>query len=295
MILLYLIIFSFSFSIEDLADADNDVLAQAFMERCLDQGGEEVKCRLKTLEMFGTAGNTRIDINIGGGIIDGHRFGPIISKGSRDLRSKTVPKSECTAQHTIYYGGQCHCRLFYDFGDPISTGCWRCRPRCHTNAICTQYGGCICNNFTLGDGYKKCDAHIPEIKRAYSKEDKKTIIIEIKPVQWETPHIAFCKFNNIVIEGSLIKNDTIKCVRKNKKKKNTKVDVSWDAITFSHQQILVLDIEKVETDFGGRIILAIVLVFILLTFYVMFLYNRNSSNEIDFETYAENAMRTGKL
>ena len=284
-----------SFSIEDLADADNDVLAQAFMERCLDQGGEELNCRLKTVEMFGTSGNTRIDIRIGGGIIDGHKFGPLVSKGSRDLRSKTVPRSECTAAHTIYYDGQCHCRLFYDYGDPIDTGCWRCRPRCHANAMCTQHRGCICNNFTQGDGYKKCDAHIPIIRRAYSKEDKKTIIIEIKPVKWAFPHIAFCKFSNIIVEGSLIANDTIQCIRKNRKKKNTKVDVSWDAIAFTHQQVPVLDFDKVDTDFGGPIILAIVLLFIGLTIYVMFLYNKGSSQEQDFENYAENALKTGKL
>ena len=284
-----------SFSIEDLANADTDVLAQAFMERCLDQGGEETACRAKTIEMFGTSGNTRIDINIGGSLIDGNRIGNIISRGSRDLRSRTVPRSECTQAHTIYYGGQCHCRLFYDYGDPIETGCWRCRPRCHASASCTQHRGCVCNNFTLGDGYKKCETHIPHIVRAYTKPDKKTVIVDIKAVKWTSPTTAFCKFNNIIIEGTLIGNNTIKCVRKNKKKKNTKVEISWDSITFSHQEMPVIDFEDTETDYFGPIVLGIVIIFIALAVYVMFIYKRGTDGDMDLESYADNAMKTGKL
>ncbi|EAY12464.1 hypothetical protein TVAG_128780 [Trichomonas vaginalis G3] len=285
-----------NFDFEDLSDADSDVLAQAFMERCLDQGGEENHCREKTIEMFGTAGNTRIDIHLRGGLDTSETGGvsEIISKGKRDLRSRTVPRSECTKPHTIYYGGQCHCRIFYDFGDPIDSGCWRCRPRCHNRATCTMHRGCQCNNFTLGDGYRRCDTNIPTIVRSYSKPDRKTIFVTIKPVPWESPKTVFCRFNNIIVEGTLLSNTTVKCVRKNKKKKNTKVDISWDSITFTKQKVLVSDIEEVDSDFAP-LILIVVVMFVLLAFYFIFLYKRKESKEKDFDRMISAFEQKGKL
>lgn len=297
MIFLFFVLkLSLGFTIDDLSDADSDVLAQAFMERCLDQNAPENHCREKAIEMFGTAGNTRIDVHIRGGLdlSESGGISEIISKGKRDLRSKTVPRSECNKPNTIYYGGQCHCRLFYDFGDPISTGCWKCRPRCHQHATCTQDKGCLCNNFTLGDGYRKCDTHIPTIVRSYSKPDRKTIMVTIKPVIWESPKTVFCKFNNIIVEGSLVSNNTVKCVRKNKKKKNTKVDISWDSVTFTKQRVEVSDVEVEDSDFAPLFIM-IVVIFVLLGFYFIFLYHRGSSQEKDFDEMISFVEKGGKL
>ena len=293
-----LIYFSLSSISDDLIHADDDTVAQAFMERCIDQKGDEVLCREKTISMFGTSGLTDIDINLNGKKVtkneDNQLMTVLIHRGRKDKRSVTCHKSECVAPNTIYYGGQCHCRLFFDHGNPLETGCWRCKPKCKNSAICTQHDGCVCKNYTVGDGYKKCEIHVPNIIRAYAKSDMKTIMVDIKPVTWQFPHVAYCKFSNIIIEGKLISNSTIKCVRKSSIKKDTKVDVSWDSLTFSHQKMEVSERDHTESDIGP-VIIGVVMLFLLIIVYFGFLYKKGSSKGVSLEKYAERIAAGGKL
>lgn len=294
-----LLSFIFSTLADDLMNANQHVMAQAFMERCIDQGDDEVTCREKTIEMFGTTGLTEIDINInpkGGAkqVTDDLPVRVLFHKGSKDTRSRTCNKSECIAPNTIYYGGQCHCRLFFDHGSPIGKGCWRCKPKCKSHAICTLNDGCQCQNYTVGDGYKKCETHIPTILRVYSKLDMKTVIVEIKSVPWNYPRVAYCKFSNVVVEGKLITNHTIKCVRKTTIKKDTKVDVSWDSISYTHQKMEVIDRDLSDGDIGP-IIIIVVIIFFLIIVYFLFLLNKGASKGMDLDKYADAVAATGKL
>lgn len=280
--------------VADLENARPEVLAQAFMEKCLDQGEKETICRQHTIEMFGNTGLTQIDINIERGLDRSETggFTSILSKGTRDVRSRPMNKSDCILPNTIYYGGLCHCRLFYDFGEPAKKGCWRCRPKCTKNAICTQRSGCKCANFTIGDGYKSCNTHIPKIKRAYTKKDHKTVFVEIKPVEWEYPHQAFCKFNSGITEGLLITSDTIQCTRM--RRRDGRVDVSWDSLVFTRQNVLINNEEQQEKDFGP-IILLILIVFLLLATYFMFVSFHKKISENDLNSYLSQVDKSGKL
>ncbi|EAY11773.1 hypothetical protein TVAG_106680 [Trichomonas vaginalis G3] len=266
------------------------------MEKCLDQGANEVKCRQSTLEMFGNAGLTKIDVNLQSGIDKSETggFTTIVKKGTRDVRSVTMNRTDCTLPNTIYYGGQCHCRLFFDFGEPAKKGCWRCRPKCSKDALCTQTEGCKCPNFTIGDGYSRCEVHVPKIKRAYVKKDKKVIFVEIKPIKWSYPHVAFCKFANTIIEGQLISSDTIKCVRNKRKTKNTKVDVSWDSFAFTHQNLPISELDTPDVDFGP-IILFIIVSFIALGGYFMFVSFSKGQTEQHLNEYFDQVQQSGKL
>ena len=298
MILFYSFLFLISSSLsDDLADADSATTAQAFMERCIDQDGDEKLCRERTIEMFGTSGLTEIDINMKSKNDEesaSNSFIMLFHRGTKDKRSVAIDRSECTAPNTIYYGGKCRCRVFYDYGDPAGVGCWRCKPKCKALAICTQDRGCICQNYTVGDGYRKCETHIPHIVRAYAKSDLKTIMVEIDPIIWNYPRDAYCKFSSLIILGKLISNNTIKCVRRTSIKKDTKVDVGWDDFTFSHQK---MEIGRNMSEDGeiGPIILGIVVLFFVLVVYVMFLFQRGAKKEVSLEEYANRAVATGKL
>ena len=118
MILFFSLIFLTTSSLsDDLADADSATTAQAFMERCIDQDGDENLCRERTIEMFGTSGLTEIDISMKSKEEEeGSNFIMLFHKGTKDKRSIAIDRSECTAPNTIYYGGKCRCRVFYDYG-----------------------------------------------------------------------------------------------------------------------------------------------------------------------------------
>ena len=218
----------------------------------------------------------------------------LFHKGTKDKRSIACDRSQCTAPNTIYYGGKCRCRVFYDYGNPIGTGCWRCKPKCKSMAVCTQDKGCVCQNYTVGDGYKKCEAHIPHIVRAYSKSDLKTIMVEIDPIQWNYPRPAFCRFSTVIIEGKLISNHTIKCVRRTTIKKDTKVEVSWDNFAYTHQKIGIGRNVGEDGDMGP-IVLGIVVLFLVIILYFLFLFQRGAKKGESLEEYAERATATGKL
>ena len=160
--------------------------------------------------------------------------------------------------------------------------------------MCTQFNGCQCNNYTVGDGYKKCETHIPTILRAFSKLDQKTVIVEIKTIPWNYPRVAYCKFSNVVVEGKLITNHTIKCVRKTTIKKDTKVDVSWDSIAYTHQRVEVMDRDFGDGDMGP-IIFGIVIIFFVIIVYFLFLLNKGASKGMDLDNYADTVAMTGKL
>jgi len=297
LIMIVYLLFFIAASDEELWDMDRDLLAQAFMERCIEQGEDETRCRESAIQMFGSSGNTKIDINMRKFISDIEALRDLSSysgKGKQDLRSSTVPKSMCKKENTIYYGGQCHCKVGFSYGDPVKTGCWRCRPKCNSLATCHQLDGCICNNFTVGDGIKKCSTHIPKILKSYSKADEKTIMVIIEPVDWSFPHPAFCKFGNMIIEGQLISEDTIECIRKNRKRKESKVDVSWDSISFTHQRMSIED-ARPDTPSSSPLIIAVILLVVVVSFYFFFLFQKKSLAEKKLVRYVENAEKRGAL
>ena len=282
---------------DEYANMDQDLLAQAFMERCVEQGEDESQCRTTTIQMFGTSGNTKIDINMKKFYVDieGLRdLGTYSGKGKQDLRSKTVPKSLCNKENVIYYGGQCHCKLGFTNGDPVSTGCWRCRPRCNIQATCYQKEGCICNNFTIGDGIRRCATHIPKILRSFSKNDEKTILVQIEPIDWTFPHPAYCKFSNLIVEGQLVSPNMIECVRRTRKRKESKVDISWDSISFTHQRVVIEDTNDAINN-NAPLILAGIILILSISLYFLFLFQKKNSTEIKLEKYIEKVNKRGVL
>lgn len=106
----------------------------------------------------------------------------------------------CTAPNTRRsYGNKCRCKEGF-FGDDPATerGCWKCEPKCHSQAVCHYPGRCKCAESFVGDGINQCSPPIPNLQTVSRGKvgGVDVILVNYDGVGAFIPFQAFAKVTN---------------------------------------------------------------------------------------------------
>jgi hypothetical protein len=91
----------------------------------------------------------------------------------------------------------------------------RCRPKCHSLAICTRQNTCTCQPTYIGDGINRCVHPPPIVADFHPEQNAKTthFSFTISPVHAWNPTEIFCRFGPTILKGSLTNGTAVLCER----------------------------------------------------------------------------------
>ena len=160
----------------------------------------------------------------------------------RDGKRKRRPPPNCTAPNTRpSYDRKCICNETYFGDDPVGErGCWKCTPKCHSQAKCAYPGRCVCEFGLVGDGISECEPRLPTLLRIESISSGLTpdyiAAYYSDPFEF-IPFSAFCKFNEIIVNAAINSNQSIKCLIP-LITENVQVSISFNGINWTDSKML---------------------------------------------------------
>ena len=162
------------------------------------------------------------------------------------LGTKKVENKEiiCIGAHSrpLWGKDKCICEegYFAQEDEVNTTGCYTCEPKCHKHASCTAPNICRCMYGLVGDGIKNCEMPSPTIKKIHIPQERLMVPVPVV-VEYSAPnfipYLAFCKFNEKKVEPAMIfNNGSIACLSPEKMRGDTKLQISFDGITYSKSE-----------------------------------------------------------